>query len=100
MTREVWLQNKVPLDIQYNIVEVSDGNVQIHPDVYRRNKSSVREQVVQALAQEGYDPAGVNAYQLARLLDKQDRRGTSVTMSLDTLMAGAIMSAGGAGGSQ
>jgi murein L,D-transpeptidase YcbB/YkuD len=98
MTREVWLQNKVPLEIQYNIVEVADGNLLIHPDVYKRNTSSVRDQVVQALAQEGYDPASVNAYQLARLLDKQDRRGTSVTMSLDTLLAGAVASTGAGGG--
>ncbi len=87
LTREVWFQNKIPLDIQYNIVEVADGNLEIHPDVYKLAKSSVRDQVVQAVAQEGFDPANIDEHQLVRLMDKQDRRGTSVRMPLDTLMA-------------
>jgi murein L,D-transpeptidase YcbB/YkuD len=87
MSRTVWLKTRVPLTINYDLVELVDGNVEIHPDVYKRSKQSVQEQVVQTLAREGFNAGALDDSKLKRLLEKFDRRGITTAMSVDELIA-------------
>jgi murein L,D-transpeptidase YcbB/YkuD len=91
-TRTFYLRKSVPLAVQYEVVEVRDGNVVIHPDVYRQKGTSIRELVVAALEKEGVDVATLDSTQLETLSKR--RNATRLTMSIDTLLARA----GGASG--
>lgn len=94
MSRTIWLKTKVPLSINYDVVEIADGRLQIHPDVYKRTKRSVAEQIADLLAREGFDPTSANPGLLKKLIDKAERRGTSVAMPLDTLFKNTALVSG------
>jgi murein L,D-transpeptidase YcbB/YkuD len=87
MSRTVWLKTKVPLAINYDLVDVVDGKVEIYPDVYKRSTRSVKEHIVQTLVHEGVDASGLDDGKLSRLLEKFERRGVTTAMSLDELVA-------------
>jgi len=84
-TRTFGLSRPVPLSVSYDIVEVYDGNVIVYPDVYRRKKSNIREQVVKVLEKEGIDVARVDPGLMNRL--SKQRIATRLTVPLDTLLA-------------
>lgn len=84
-TRTYGLSRPVPLTVSYNIVEVYDGHIVVYPDVYRRKKSNIREQVVKVLEKEGIDVGRVDPDMLNRL--SRQRIATRLTVSLDTIMA-------------
>jgi murein L,D-transpeptidase YcbB/YkuD len=58
-TRHVRFSTPIPLRIRYEPVEVHDGALKIHPDIYRRNNVHA-ESVFQALLGAGYDLDGLS----------------------------------------
>ena len=84
-TRTFGLARPVPLSVSYDIVEVYDGNVIVYPDVYRRKKSNIREQVVKVLEKEGIDAGRLDPDLMSRL--SRQRIATRLTIPLDTILA-------------
>jgi lipoprotein-anchoring transpeptidase ErfK/SrfK len=56
-TRRVALARPVPVDIVYHVVEVRDGELQVFPDIYRREATPLAELALTALQRAGYDAA-------------------------------------------
>ena len=52
-TRFYALRATVPLEIEYRTAEVRDGALELHPDVYRRERTSLRTRALEALLQAG-----------------------------------------------
>ena len=86
-TRTFYLRQRVPLAVTYDVVEIRDGRITIHPDVYRVKGPSVREQLVAALEKEGIDVATLDSTRIAAI--SKTRRATRLTVSIDTLLARA-----------
>jgi murein L,D-transpeptidase YcbB/YkuD len=83
-TRAFHLRQNVPLAVTYDLVEVHKGNLVIHPDVYRMNGKSIKEQLVAVLKKQGVDVAAIDPQRLDQLA--RTRRATRLTVALDTLM--------------
>jgi hypothetical protein len=52
-TRHYALRVAVPLEIVYRTAEVRDGALELHPDVYRRESTTLRARALGALREEG-----------------------------------------------
>jgi hypothetical protein len=76
-THTVPLALPVPLEVVYRLVEVRAGRLEIHPDIYRRARRPLDEQVVEALSRAGYDPAALDPEKLGTLLRKAARGSVS-----------------------
>ena len=78
-TREIPFEEPVPLSIEYELVEVSDGRVVVHPDVYRRGggREQLAERIVEALAAHGVAAESVDREQVAALADEAREQGGS-----------------------
>jgi murein L,D-transpeptidase YcbB/YkuD len=77
-TRQVRMRPAVPLEIRYDIAEVVDGALKLHPDVYNRVGNAAHEHAVQALIQEGYDGSAVDTERLRELVREGRRVAVSV----------------------
>lgn len=90
-TRTFYLRQRVPLAVTYDVVEIRDGNLVIHPDVYRVNGKSLKAQVLAVLGKQG---VGADAIDAARLDEiSKTRNAIRLTVPLETL----ITSGGGSG---
>jgi murein L,D-transpeptidase YcbB/YkuD len=81
-TREITLRYRVPLTIRYEVAEVRDDSLMIHPDVYARVRS-VRDEVLGALARHGYPADSLDPSTLNELIRRS--RVASVSIALDAL---------------
>src|SRR5687767_987276 len=63
-TRTFYLRQRVPLAVTYDVVEVRDGNLVIHPDVYRTQGKSLKDQVLAVLGKQGVTPDAIDAARL------------------------------------
>ena len=86
-TRDVTLRYPVPLTIRYEIAEVRDESLLIHPDVYGRVRR-VRDEVLGALARAGYPAAMIDPEVLAELIARS--RLESVSLPLGSLAGGGV----------
>ncbi len=87
-TRTFYLRQTVPLAVIYDLVEVRNGQLTIHPDVYRaKGAQSVREQVLAALEKAGVNVSAIGAKRLEQIT--RLRNSTRLTIALDTLIAGS-----------
>ena len=59
-TREVYLTSRVVTEIIYNVVEVQNGQLRVHPDVYGFASADMHKRISGALAANGLDPKKVN----------------------------------------
>lgn len=84
-TVEVPLLDPVPLEIVYETVEVRDGWMEIHPDVYGKAGGGTRERAVQALLARGYAAADLDGARLDSLLARG--RESHVRVPVDSLVA-------------
>jgi murein L,D-transpeptidase YcbB/YkuD len=75
----------VPLEVAYRLVEVHDGNLLIHPDVYRTRKGDLREEVLATLKNSGITISERLKEQLTPLYKR--RNATRLTVALDSLVA-------------
>jgi hypothetical protein len=92
MTRTLRLAKRVKFTAEYNVATVDDGFLILYPDVYKRVRSKVRDEVAETLRENGIDIADVNSEHLDRLLDKSST--TRVAISLEELVAPAAVAAG------
>jgi murein L,D-transpeptidase YcbB/YkuD len=84
MTRDFHFK-PVPLQVAYKLVEVRDGNLLIHPDVYRTRKGDLREDILATLKSSGITVSDRLKQQLTPLYKK--RNVTRLTLALDSLVA-------------
>ena len=91
-TRRVDFQETIPLRIRYEPVEVADGSIVVHPDVYGRNAVHP-EGVFQALIAAGYDVSNVEWDDVRRLVERARGHDSVVTISLEEAF-GRLASAG------
>ncbi|HSK21378.1 MAG TPA: L,D-transpeptidase [Longimicrobiales bacterium] len=98
MTRTIRLAKRVKFTAEYNVATVDDGFLILYPDVYKRMRSKVRDEVEQTLRDSGIDMADVNRDHLERLLEKSST--TRVAISLEDLVAPTPVAAGEAANSR
>ena len=85
-TRVFQLRQTVPLAVNYDLVEVRNRTLVIHPNVYRVKDADVRKQVLEALEKEGVNVNALDKAQLDRIT--RVRNATRLRVSLDTLLNG------------
>ena len=83
-TRGYTLQRTVPLQIVYLTAEVRDGALELHPDVYRRERTPLRSRALQALRDAAIDEEWVDAERLADAV--RSGRREHVRVPLDELL--------------
>ncbi|MGH7460963.1 MAG: L,D-transpeptidase [Longimicrobiales bacterium] len=86
-TRNFALSRAVPLVVKYDLVEVRDRTLIIHPNVYRIENADVKKQVLAVLQQQGIDAGALSGEQLERIT--RVRNATRLRVPLDTLLSGA-----------
>ena len=87
-TRTFDLRRPVPFAVTYNLVEVRNGQLTIHPDVYRTKKDpSIKQQVVAALTKAGVNVNAIDASRLEQITRR--RNATRLTVALETLVPGS-----------
>ena len=86
-TRSFTLRQPVPLVVKYDLVEVRDGALIIHPNVYRIKDADVKKQVLVVLQQKGIDLRWLSSSQLEKIT--RVRNATRLRIPLDTLLSGA-----------
>ena len=84
-TREVTLRYPVPLLIRYDVAEVREDSLFIHPDVYGRVRT-VRDEVLEVLARHGYPAVSVDLSGMSELIGRS--RAATVSIALDALASG------------
>jgi murein L,D-transpeptidase YcbB/YkuD len=68
-TRATRIATPVPLTLRYDPIVVTDGELRIYKDVYKRSRVHT-EGVIQALIAAGYDPASVDRAEVRRVLSR------------------------------
>lgn len=77
----------VQFDVVYQLVEVRDGQLVIHPDVYRSAGADLSKDIINTLKKSGYDVTDQIASRLGKLA--RTRQYTRVEVPVDSLLAGA-----------
>jgi murein L,D-transpeptidase YcbB/YkuD len=77
----------VPLEVKYDLVEVLDDKLVIHPDVYRSAGKDLRSEIITTLKKAGIEMSSRLEQRLSTLSKK--RNATRLTVSLDSLTAGS-----------
>lgn len=83
-TRDIPLEQLVPLELRYDLVEVSNGHVTVYRDVYGLAARSLPDEVFRALAEHGVDTARVDVTRVRGLVRKLSRTGRSIP--IDSLL--------------
>lgn len=83
LTRSIALERPVTLSIEYRRVEVRDGRIEVHPDVYGLDPLTARE-VVGTLVAAGVDPERLDPDRVEELLDRA--REGPVAVPVGTLL--------------
>jgi hypothetical protein len=65
LTRRYALTQPVPLEIVYRTAEVRDGALELHPDVYGRERTPLRTRALQALREAGIPEDAIDGERLA-----------------------------------
>lgn len=69
-TRAVDIPADVPVTIVYDLAEIRNDSLLLHPDIYRRRKGSAQAEAMRVLAEAGFDTTRINASTLKQLLRK------------------------------
>ena len=86
MTRNFRIK-PVRFDVVYRLVEVVDGKLVIHPDVYRSAGSNLRDEIVGVLKKQGVSITGDVERRVSKI--SKTRNVTRLTVALDTLVGKA-----------
>ena len=73
----------IRFDVVYRLVEVVDGKLVIHPDVYRSGTDNLRDEIVGELKKQGVAITGAVEQRVAQISKR--RNATRLTLPLDTL---------------
>jgi murein L,D-transpeptidase YcbB/YkuD len=79
-TRTIHLDDPVPLEIRYDLVEVRDGRVSVYRDIYGLATRSMREEVFATLTRYGIDTTRVDTMAARTLLRRVPAKGRSVAV--------------------
>jgi murein L,D-transpeptidase YcbB/YkuD len=90
-TKTVRLKNTVPLQIVYEVAEVRDDYLEIHPDVYRLAGRGITDRAVRALVAAGHPESAIDRERLADLISASGRAG--LTVPVETVLAAAAANA-------
>ena len=82
MTRNFAIK-PIRFDVVYRLVEVVDGKLVIHPDVYRSAGENLREEIVGELKKQGVTITGAVERRVAMISKR--RNATRLTVPMDTL---------------
>ena len=63
-TRRFEFAPGIPLEVQYRTAEVRDGALELHPDVYRRERTRLRDRAFRALTGAGVDSLSIDPVRL------------------------------------
>lgn len=77
----------VRFDVVYRLVEVVDGKLVIHPDVYRSGGSNLRDEIVGELKKQGVTITGAVEQRVAQISKR--RNATRLTVALESLLSTA-----------
>lgn len=91
-TQTIALAKPVALEIRYDIAEVREGLLQVHPDVYGK-AGKVREAVLSAIAEAGYSTESVRRDMLDKVVEASRRSGTSLPVG--AMLGEAAVAVGG-----
>lgn len=80
-TRRYVLTRPVPLEIVYRTAEVRDGALELHPDVYGRERTPLRRRALQALLEAGVREDAVDGERLAAAVRAARREHVRVPLS-------------------
>ena len=97
-TRRIELDEPVPVEIRYDLVEVLDGWVSVYRNIYGLAAHPLRDQVYDALAAHGLDTTQVDSARVRTLVRRVPAEGRSVP--LDSLVRGALPPGGTASAAQ
>ncbi len=75
----------IRFDVVYRLVEVVDGKLVIHPDVYRSGTDNLRDEIVGELKKQGVAITGAVEQRVAQISKR--RNATRLTVPLDTLLS-------------
>ena len=84
MTRSFHVK-PIPFEVAYNLVEVVDNKLIIHPDVYRTAGKDLRSEIIETLKKEGISISARIEERLGLISKK--RNATRLTVAIDSLMA-------------
>ncbi len=85
-TRAIVLTREIPLHITYDLAEVRDSVLVLHPDLYRRaSREAVRAFVIDVLRRAGATPTGLDEPRLDSLLRRSAQARLSIP--LDSVLA-------------
>jgi hypothetical protein len=84
MTRNFPIKS-IRFDVVYRLVEMVDGKLVIHPDVYRTGTSNLRDEIVGVLKKQGVTITGAVEQRVAQISKR--RNATRLTLPLDTLVS-------------
>jgi hypothetical protein len=85
-TRTIRLSRPVRINLVYELAEVRDGQLVLHPDVYgRAGPALVREQAIQALLAAGRAADSVDGTRLDELV--RESRRSRVAVPLDAVVS-------------
>lgn len=84
MTRDFHVR-PVPFDVTYRLVEIVDGKLVIHPDIYRTPGQDLRNEIITTLKESGVEVTSDLEDRLGLLSKK--RKVTRLTVNLDSLLA-------------
>jgi hypothetical protein len=82
-TRTIQLEEQVPVEIRYDLVEIRNGQVSVYRDVYGLASKSLRAEVYAALAASGMDTTAVDSARVRSLVRRVKAAGNSI--DLDSL---------------
>jgi murein L,D-transpeptidase YcbB/YkuD len=88
-TRRVNFDNAIPLRVRYDPVEVANGELRVHPDIYRRDAIHP-EGVYQALMAAGYDVSNVELRDVRRLVEAAKDRDATYVVALSEAFGGTV----------
>jgi murein L,D-transpeptidase YcbB/YkuD len=75
----------IRFDVVYRLVEVVDGKLVIHPDVYRSGTDNLRDEIVGELKKQGLNITGAVEERVAQISKR--RNATRLAVPLDTLVS-------------
>ena len=78
-TRRVQLECPISLSVRYDVVEVRDSVLEVHPDVYRRGVN-VRLSALAALDARGYQEGEIDLARLDTFLKERKRTGDHIKL--------------------
>lgn len=77
-TRWITLDAPIPFQVEYRLVEIRAGILEVHPDIYDLARIPLRERIIEALQREGHDTARLDPERLEAFARRGSRTSAAV----------------------